>query len=66
MFCVKLYSFEYGAELFKYDTEAEALEGMRRLKKDCRKETKKDGIEREICYLGELTEDEIDALEGYE
>jgi hypothetical protein len=45
---VELHNEEFGAEMFYYGTEAEALAGFERLKKAAIKHTKKDGLTRSI------------------
>lgn len=45
---VILSSEEYGDEDFKYDTDEELLAGVARLYAECKKGSRKDGIEREI------------------
>jgi hypothetical protein len=45
---VVMSSAEYGAEDFTYDTIQDAREGFERLKKECAKSFKEDGIERRL------------------
>ena len=42
---------EFGFENFDYDTIEEARKGFERLKKDCTKAYKKDGIERRLLMV---------------
>ena len=48
---VIMYSDEFGFEDFTYDTVGEAEAGFERLKKDCTKAYKKDGIERRLLLV---------------
>ena len=48
---VVMSSAEFGAEDFEYDTIEEAREGFDRLKKECAKSFKEDGIERSLLLV---------------
>lgn len=48
---VVMSSEEFGTEDFEYDTIEEAREGFKRLKKECAKSYKKDGIERRLLLV---------------
>ena len=48
---VVMSSWEFGAEDFTYDTIEEAREGFERLKKECAKSFKDDGIERRLLLV---------------
>lgn len=48
---VVMSSEEFGTEDFDYDTIEEAREGFERLKKQCAKSFKKDGIERHLLLV---------------
>jgi hypothetical protein len=48
---VIMYSDEFGFEEFDHDTFEEAEAGFERLKKDCAKAHKKDGIERRLLLV---------------
>ncbi len=58
MFMVRLSSEEYGVEYFKYDSEQEALDGFSRLRIQAKEHTQKDGIDREVVYIGVVNSDE--------
>ena len=49
---VRMFSVEYGSELYKYDSEAEAMEGSARLLKKAHEHFVFDGIHRGVEYLG--------------
>lgn len=51
MLRVRLYSDEYGAEIFKYDTLEEALDGLGRLVRRSLTEFAQDGIAREVTFI---------------
>ena len=48
---VVMSSAEFGAEDFEYGTIQEAREGFERLKKECAKSFKEDGIERSLLLV---------------
>ena len=48
---VVMSSEEFGTEDFDYDTIEEAREGFERLKKECAKSFKEDGIERRLLLV---------------
>ncbi len=58
---VIMYSDEYGFEDFDYDTVEEAEAGFERLKRDCAKAYKKDGIERRLLLVTAAWETEHDS-----
>ncbi len=53
MFVVVLSSMEYGSETFEYATEKEALAGLVRLRKKADLLETKDGIMRNVIYVGD-------------
>jgi hypothetical protein len=57
---VIMYSDEFGFEDFGYDTIEEAEAGLERLKKECSKAYKKDGIERKSLLVIETWETDED------
>ena len=48
---VELRSEEFGTEVFRYDSAAEAHAGAQRLVVECQKAFASDGIEREIVLI---------------
>ena len=58
---VVMSSWEYGVEDFEYGTIEEAREGFERLKKECAKSFKEDGIERRLLLVIDAWESEEDA-----
>lgn len=48
---VVMSSEEFGTEDFEYDSIEEAKKGFKRLKKECAKAYKKDGIERRLLLV---------------
>lgn len=60
MLRVRLYSDEYGAEIFKYDTLEEALDGLVRLVRRSLAEFAQGGIAREVTFMVGGPDDETE------